>query len=294
MSRFKTLLQREWMQHHRGWLIVMAAPALIILLVLVFADKSHITPHEPAPIMIGVTMAVTALTFLITCGIVFLQAPGMARRDQQDRSIEFWVSLPVAHSQSIGATVLMQLLLVPLLGLGIGFLASQLVGFVAVTLVSGPAGLVAVPWSAVLAGGLLTVLRVAFGVLLASLWWMPVVLLAMVASAWLKRWGVPALIAAVVAGHVVLAKAYGITVIGDTLGKLWINTWMSLIYGDPSSHLERQFQAAMQGGDWPLTPQFLAHDALAAVGNLAQPLLVFALLTSAACFALLVLRRSRA
>jgi len=262
--------------------------------VLVFADKSQITPNQPAPIMIGVTMAVTALTFLVTCLVVLLQAPGMARRDQQDRSIEFWVSLPTPHSQSIGATVLMQLVLVPLLGLGIGFLASQVVGFLAVTIVTGPAGLLAVPWSAVLAGGLLALLRVAFGVLLASLWWMPVVLLAMVASAWLKRWGVPALIAATVAGHVVLAKFYGITLIGDTLTTLWINTWQSLIHGDPSSGVEHRFKAAMEGGDWPLTPQFLAHDALAAVTNLAQPLMVFALLTSAACFALLVLRRSRA
>ena len=294
MSRFKTLLQREWMQHHRGWLIVMAAPALIILLVLVFADKSHITPHEPAPIMIGVTMAVTALTFLVTCLVVALQAAGIARRDQQDRSIEFWVSLPTAHSQSIGATILMHLLLVPLLGLGLGYLASQVVGFLAVTLVSGPAGLLAVPWSAVLAGGLLALLRVAFGVVLASLWWMPVILLTMVASAWLKRWGVPVLTAAVVAGHVVLSKVYGITLIGDTLGALWINTWQSLIHGDPSSGMEHRFQAAMEGGAWPLTPQFLAHDALAAVTNLAQPTMVFALLTSAACFALLVLRRSRA
>jgi hypothetical protein len=151
-----------------------------------------------------------------------------------------------------------------------------------------------VPWGAVLAGGLLALLRVAFGVLLASLWWMPVVLLAMVASAWLKRWGVPALVAATLAGHVILAKFYGITLIGDTLNTLWINTWMSLIHGNPSSGVEHRFQAAMEGGTWPLTPQFLAQDALDAVVNLAQPTLVFALLTSAACFALLVLRRSRA
>jgi ABC-2 type transport system permease protein len=294
MSRFKTLLQREWMQHHRGWLIVMAAPALVALLVMLFADKSRITQHDPAPVMmVGVTFAVTALTYIVTCLVVFLQAPGTARRDQQDRSIEFWVSLPVAHTQSIGATVLMHLVLVPLLALGIGYLASQVLGFIAVLLVTGPSGLVAVPWGAVISGGLLTLLRVAFGVVLASLWIVPVLLLAMAASAWLKRWGVPVLIAAVVAGNVVLSKIYGITLIGDTLKALWINTWRSLIYGEPSG-MDRHFKQAIEGGDWPVTPQWLAQDALASINNLAQPTFVFALLLGVGCFALLVLRRQRA
>ena len=50
MSRFNTLLQREWMQHHRGWLALMLLPPLL-LLVLVPFGSIEIGPGEfgPAP-----------------------------------------------------------------------------------------------------------------------------------------------------------------------------------------------------------------------------------------------------
>jgi hypothetical protein len=45
--------------------------------------------------------------------VAYIQSGGMARRDCQDRSIEFWRSLPVPDGAAVGATVLMHLVLLP-------------------------------------------------------------------------------------------------------------------------------------------------------------------------------------
>ena len=68
---------------------------------------------------------------------------------------------------------------------------------------------------------------------------------------------------------------------------------ITLIYGEPSG-MEHQFKQAIEGAGWPVTPQWLAQDALASINNLVQPSFVFALALGVACFALLVLRRQRA
>jgi len=38
MTQFKTLLQREWMQHHRGWLLMMLVPPVLLLLAVLFGQ----------------------------------------------------------------------------------------------------------------------------------------------------------------------------------------------------------------------------------------------------------------
>jgi len=292
MSRFKTLLLREWMQHHRGWLAVMLVPPTLLLGLLMFSGSFHISPLKPADLMIASIAAVTMMAFTFTAMVVFMQVPGVARRDQQDRSIEFWMSMPTADTMSVGATVLMHVVLVPLIGLGIGYLCSLVIGLLAVTLTSGAPGLLAVPWLNILGGSSAALLRIAFGVVVASLWVTPLLLLAMVASAWLKRLGVPVLIAALVAAHVLLAQFYGITLVGDTIQAMWDHTLHSLIHGKPDA-LNRQGELVMNS-QWPTSPAWLANDALAAVGDLVQPLFVFGVLLGVACFALLVLRRRRA
>ena len=299
MSRFKTLLLREWMQHHRGWLAVMLVPPVLILLLFIFAGSKHLVVdgHSmdeggPAAIWLGTVMAVTAIVFAITCIVVALQVPGIARRDQQDRSIEFWVSLPTPHTQSVGATLLAHALLVPMMGLTIGFLSAQIVAMVSVIMVSGPAGLMDIPWGAFLPGSIATFVRLAFGVLLASLWMLPILLLMMVASAWLKRWGVPVLIAALITADVVLKKVYGISIVGDTLYSLWAHAMRSLLNDIPPGW--KGAAAGIIDGQWPVSMQWLAEDAFASLAYLAQPIFVFAMAASAGCFSLLVLRRRRA
>ena len=70
MSRFKTLLQREWMQHHRGWLALMLVPPLILLLVVPFGTVDF-GPDELGPLpavgmMLATMFGVPALVLGIT------------------------------------------------------------------------------------------------------------------------------------------------------------------------------------------------------------------------------------
>nr|WP_316641613.1 hypothetical protein [uncultured Roseateles sp.] len=301
MTQFKTLMQREWMQHHRGWLLMMLVPPVLLLLAVMFGQIEGL--HEgdgaefassPLVLMMISTGAVTALVLFITSAAVGLQAPGQARRDQQDRSIEFWLSMPVSNSASIGATVLMQFFLVPLLAVGIGWACSQLIGLVVVARFIGPGAWFSLPWGALLNADIALLLRLALGVTLSMLWFLPLLLLSMVASAWLKRWGVPVMMAAIGAGGLVLDKLYGITWVFDTIKALTLFGSHALL------HIGRKDEVDVQihGADDVLPmlghlPGFLAQDGLDALRDCAQPLFLGALLFSAGCFALLVLRRRK-
>ena len=294
MSRFNTLLLREWMQHHRGWLVLLLAPPLLLLLVVPFGsvefDAGELGPL-PAVSMVLMTMfAVPAFVLGITALSLLIQTPGLARRDRQDRSIEFWLSLPTSHSASVAAPVLMHLVLVPLLAVAIGALLSHLIGFALVWKVFGAAEAFALPWGALALVGTVGLVRALLGVLLASFWLMPLLLATMAASAWLKRWGMPVLALALTLGHQLLATLYGVTLIGDTLGGLVVNARRALVHGTPPRPRGSADAALAWLAD---APRWLAADGLAALRDLGQPLFLFALLASAACFGLLVLRRRR-
>ena len=66
MSRFNTLLLREWMQHHRGWLVMMLAPPLLALLVVPFGTV-EIGPGElgPMPAIMLMLMTMAAVPALV-------------------------------------------------------------------------------------------------------------------------------------------------------------------------------------------------------------------------------------
>jgi ABC-2 type transport system permease protein len=302
MSQFKTLLQREWMQHHRGWLLMMLVPPAVLLLALVFGnvqglahvqmddDNGGATLSGPLMLMFMSTGMVTALVLFITWLAVGFQAPGQARRDQQDRSIEFWLSLPVSNSASIGAMLVMQFLLVPLLALGLGWLCAQLIGMVAVARVEGVGAWFSLPWDVLLPASLALLLRVALGIVLATLWVLPLLLLSMVASAWLKRWGVPAVVAAIGGGGLVLHKLYGVSWPFDVVRELSQHAGRALIYAEKGLNVQGDSDFLALLGD---LPRLLAGDFMSALRDCAQPLFLGALLFSAACFALLVLRRRR-
>ena len=69
----------------------------------------------PSGLMLASMFVVPAVVLGITVVALLIQTPGLARRDRQDRSIEFWLSLPTSHAASVAAPVLMHLVLVPLL-----------------------------------------------------------------------------------------------------------------------------------------------------------------------------------
>ena len=131
--------------------------------------------------------------------------------------------------------------------------------------------------------------RALLGVVLACAWLMPLLLLTMAASAWFKRWGVPILALVLGLGHKLLAMLYGVTLIGDTVGGLLANARQAMVHDRPP--LLRGADATLAWLD--AAPSWFASDGMAALRDLGQPLFLFALAASAACFGLLVLRRSR-
>jgi ABC-2 type transport system permease protein len=293
MNTFKTLLLREWMQHQRGWLILAIVPMVIMVPLMLFGqiDFSH-EPPPPGLLMVMFAAGYTLFLMALAGSVVAFQAPGLARRDQQDRSIEFWLSLPVGHTQSVGATVLMNLLAMPLMVLGFAAAGGVLVGLLAVMRVHGLGGFGDLPW-----GGLLGVLaagvpRLALGVVLGVLWLSPLLMAAMAASAWLKRWGVPVLGAAVGFGGLILKEAYDQPALFDTLAALFQHfSWAAV----PSGLGTMDFEAS----PWPAgrLSEFTAwmwKDTLMVLGDLASPLFAGALVVAAIGFGLVVLRRARA
>lgn len=295
MSRFNTLLLREWMQHHRGWLALMLVPPILALLVLPFGSveigTGELGPVPALSLMLVTMLAVPAVVLGITAVALLIQTPGLARRDQQDRSIEFWLSLPTSHAASVAAPVLMHLVLVPLLALLIGAAFSYLIGAMLVWKGFGAAAALGLPWGTLLGVGFAGLARGLLGVALACFWLMPILLATMAASAWLKRWGMPVIAIALAIGHKLLATLYGITAIGDTLAALGTNARDALAHGRPPGPSGGADMAQAWLSD---ATRWLFDDALLALRDLGQPMFLFALAASAACFALLVLHRRRA
>ena len=291
-SRFSTLILREWMQHKRGWLITLLLPPLLFLAILPFGQVEGLPVREhPLPIAVLITMITTLAVLGITYVGALFQLPGLARRDQQDRSIEFWLSLPASHSESIGATMLTHALLVPLVALPVGFVFGLVISPSLIAKEAGMAGLSSVPWLSVLAAGVPALLRALFGVLLMSLWLAPLMLIVMVASAWLKRWGVPAVAIAVGVGGAILDKVYGYRIVWDLLGAQLEGAGRSLVAD--ADLLRDHVQMAETTGAVFKVGSWAVQDALSAVQLLASPHLIGGLIVAAGCFYLLVLKRSR-
>jgi hypothetical protein len=292
-SRFATLMRREWLQHGRAYLLLALIPAGLLLIATVLSwNHMEIQPAIPVLGMAISALGITGLIVAIVCVAVLFKLPGLAQRDVQDRSIEFWSSLPVTHTQCVAAPLVVHGLLMPLLALAIGFVASQVIGVLVVVAATGAASMVAMPWGMLIVAELAGVLRFALGLLLAALWIAPVPLLLMVASAGLKRWGVPVLAAVLLVGGLVLEKVYGITVLHDVFNALWQHAGRAFITHPPTNGNATSIEQlpAMLGQ----LPPWAAEDALGALRDLLTPAFAASLAASAACFAALVALRRRA
>lgn len=291
-SRFQTLILREWMQHKRGWLISLFLPQAIFLALLPIG-QAHGLPHIPP--------LATALLFVLatTAGVVAIvwlsamfQLPGLARRDTQDRSIEFWLSLPASHSESIGATVLTHALLVPLAAVLVGCLSGFVLSAALILKMEGLTGLAEVPWLAVVASSTPFLLLNLMGVLLATLWLAPLMLIMMAASAWLKRWGVPVVLLTYGLGGLVLDKVYGNRLVWDLVDGQFEGAKSALPNMEDLVHQARPVLQGQDGASFSLS-NWALHDAQASLAALATPQFIGGLVVAAICFGLLVLKRSR-
>lgn len=297
MRSLKALLQREWLQHRLGWTLLVALPFGLALLVASFAQVEVEGARLPSPdampamVALAATAGTTIVLFAIAILTSFVILSGLARRDHGDRSIEFWLSLPVSHSAALGVPLATHLLLVPAAAIGIGWLAGQVLGLLAVSRLAGVGGWLALPWPELLAATLALALRLLAGLPLAVLWVLPIVMVLVLLGAWFKRWG-----------WIVLLVGFGVASLFDQLlsGRRWL--------ADAVVELMRQGGRALLGaggqglriegggdviGSLRLLPGVAWHDFVAALGALASPWLAGGLLVAAGCFALLVQWRQR-
>jgi ABC-2 type transport system permease protein len=285
MQTFQTLLKREWMQHRLGWLLLGGVPFAIMLPLMSFGSIQFGDGAPPPPGLVALIIAFGYIYFLLILagGAIAIQTPGLARRDRQDRSVEFWLSLPIGHSEAIGATVLMHLLVMPLLLLALAAAGSPIAALIAELRVHGSSAFVEMPWITVATVFAVGLLRLALGIVLGMLWLSPLLLAAMAASAWLKRWGVPALLAVFGLGGLILDKGYGQPIVFDLVAEQFANFGRAVV----PLGLEH-----LPGQSVPGLSHWLWHDTLGALGDLANLHFVGGLVVAAACFGLLVWRRA--
>jgi hypothetical protein len=287
-THIPTLLLREWMQHKRGWLIAALAPPLLFL-ALLLVPKAEVQGLPNGHLELTALMVLTmsaGVVYGICLLVALFQLPGLARRDVQDRSIEFWLSLPGRPSESVGATVLAHAWLAPLGGLLVGAAFGLPIALAVVAKQEGLAAAWGLAWGPVMMGAWPLLLRAMAGTLLMLAWLSPIIFTLMAASAWLKRLGVPLVFVGGGVAVAALYKAYDIVWPLQALQGLNDRINHAVI-GDAEA-LMKTLQAGESGWMWAV--QDLGH----ALSQLASLQFLGWAAVAAAGFALVVLKRSRA
>jgi ABC-2 type transport system permease protein len=298
-NRIIPLMQREWLQHRNGWFLLAGVPLALTLLMLItgvgnIQFDGDTIQKAGAAFPAFLSLATMAGTAVVIFAIVWLSSllitSGLARRDHADRSVEFWLSVPTSHSQSLGVPLLVHMILVPAAALVVGLLGGYVISAVAVTRLVGFSDLAALPWGHIIGSSIAITLRMAVGLLLATLWLSPLILLIVLLTAWFRRWAWVILAVGLGLGGLLLKQLFGQPLLSDLTAALFKHAGQSFISGKLGMTVEGSegaFEAIRA------LPSWLAQDALLAVRDLASPLLLGALLFSAACFYLLVQWRQR-
>ncbi|MCY4756420.1 hypothetical protein [Pelomonas aquatica] len=209
-THIPTLLLREWLQHKRGWLIAAFAPPILFLAMLPFSHmdgrpEGSLEMFAPLIFVIS-SCAIYAIALLVA----LFQLPGLARRDVQDRSIEFWLSLPGRPGESVASTVLAHAWLAPVGAAVVGAAFGLPIALSVLGRMFGWADTMALHWGEVLVAALPLLLRGLAGTVLLTLWLLPLIFVLMAASAWLKRLGVPLVLVGGGVAVAVMHNVYGI------------------------------------------------------------------------------------
>jgi hypothetical protein len=284
-NHIPTLLLREWMQHKRGWLIAAFAPPLLFLAMLPFGHVQGL-PMEKLNLLCLVIFVVSTVAVYGICLLVALfQLPGLARRDVQDRSIEFWLSLPGRPSESVAATVLAHAWLAPLGGAVVGMLFGLPIAMSVVASKGGMAAVASVGWGEVVSAAAPLLARGLVGTVPMLLWLAPLIFVLMAASAWLKRLGVPLVLVGTMVTVLVLDKVYNIVWPQEAIAawNLQINT--SLIHNPDG--LKDALMSDTNLWAW------VTHDFGQAMAQLVSLQFVGWMALAAAGFALVVMKRAR-
>lgn len=290
MNHLTPLMQREWLQHRFGWALMAVVPSALALLAMSFGqlhfDEDLGSDKGAAVIALASLGGAIGVHLLIFGAAALIIVTGFARRDHADRSVEFWLSLPTGHGESLAVPLLVHLVLVPIAALGVGLVSGLLVSLVLVVRVAGMGEWLALPWGPLLAAALSIAGRLALGLVLAMAWLSPLILAVVLLTAWFRRWGLVILGVGVGLGSVILDRIFGQPILSQVLGELIMNAGRSLgntgganLAGD-----EGESVRLVLG----LIPGWAVADAGAALRLALSPLLAGGLAVAAACFAGLV------
>lgn len=298
MNNLIPLMRREWLQHRFAWALLMLLPLALAVLPLAFGQIEIDGPmanHTGADLatllgMISIALSAAVIFLLVWVTSLFITS-SLPRRDHGDRSIEFWISLPTGHAESLAAPLLVHLVLVPAAALLVGLLGGYGISLLLVSRFVGIGEWFALPWGTMLAATLALAARVIVGLPLATLWLAPLILLAMLANAWFRRWGLPVLVVGLSLASALLKGVFGQPMLALLLGALGRNAGLALAgAGGESLSISDKTQPgqALQG-----LPAWAWHDLVAALREAASPLFLGVLVVSAALFMALVLWRQR-
>ncbi len=295
MNPTLALMQREWLQHRFAWSMLLLIPVALAVLALVFGQVDVLNEDGRPPalalaagamaVSVGVLMVLVSVSGLIT-------AIGLARRDHADRSVEFWLSLPISHTRSLLVPMVVHLLLVPLVTFALALLVGGLMSLLLVARVQGVGEWLQLPWGQVLQSALVALARIGAGWPMMVLWLSPMILLAMLMYAWLRRWGLVVLGLAVAVGSSRLGEILGYRMVPDALANIGHGAVRSLFSGNQTVVVQGD------GGDAVLhgmqqAPSWLLTDIAGSVQNLASPAFVGGLLVAGLCLYGLVQWRRR-
>jgi hypothetical protein len=298
MTPFLPLMQREWLQHRFAWALLALVPLALALVLVSFGqiefddgEADRIGTALPAIMTLVAVAVCTVSAFVVFWVTSVIIATGLARRDHGDRSIEFWLSLPVGHVPSLAVPMLVHLVLVPAAALALGLLAGHGLAMVLVARFAGLSAWFGLPWADLFAATLALGLRLLAGLPLATLWLAPVILMAMLARAWIGRWGLPVLALVLGLGGLLADRALGQPLLLPWLGHLIQQAVQAMAGAGEVSFTARGADEALAA--LRSLPGLALQDLGAALGALPSPAMAVGLAVSALCFALRVDWRQR-
>lgn len=295
MKNVMALMQREWLQHRMAWGLMAVVPALLAVLLLTFGqvqiDPDDVGEHLPVAMALAALGGGMGLYLVMLWIVAVITTAGFARRDHGDRSVEFWLSLPTGHGESLGVPLLVHLVLVPIAAILAGAAGGLVASFVLVTRVDGVGAWFALPWGGLFVGAAAIFARLAAGVIMATLWLSPLLLLMVLLTAWFRRWGLVILALALGVGTQVLDHAFGIGGPARILAMILVNAGKSVANAHQGGMVIEEPVDVV--GALQLIPSWALGDIGHAMRLLASPVLVGGLVVAAICFALLVRWRQR-
>ncbi len=292
------LLRREWIQHRFSWALLALIPLALVTLLLsvghIELEVGDKASGLPAPLaVVAAAMGIGAvLMMLLSTVFTTTTVIGLARRDHADRSVEFWLSLPIGHSRSLLLPMLVHMVLVPLAAAVLGLLLGWIAGLILVTRMHGFGAWLALPWADLTGTTLLGLARLLVGWPMLVLWLSPLILLGMLSYAWMRRWGL------VILG---LVLAVGNSQLGEILGYRWLPDVLRTIGRGAVGALVNGKQAMVIQGDngdaiargMQQAPMWLLHDVGGSLRDMASPVFLGGLLVAALCFWGLIAWRKR-